>query len=198
MIRINLLAVRVPRERLTVQKQALSLIGLLIVAIVISGWGINKASAIKTDLGERLETEKAKLARLESVTKRIEDFEKKKLRREQILEAIKNLEIRKAGPRPFLDNLNTLLPADIWITEILEQNLRITATGYSFSNPAIADLMRNMEASPHFADVELAGIQNEVVQKENVKRFTLICNWESVQKAEEKDKNIPASTPQKK
>ncbi len=205
MIHINLLALRVPKDRLLIQKQVLSLFVLLLLSVVAVVWGIGKASSMKSDLENTLGEEKSKLASLESVTKDIENFEKKKLRREQILETIKKLEARKIGPRPFLDDLNMVLPPDIWITEVSESNLRITVSGYSFSNPAIADLMRKMDESPQFADVELAGIQNEVVQKENVKRFTLISNWESVQKIEEADKkpaveadkNKQASAPKK-
>lgn len=192
MIKINLIALRVPKEHRIIQKQVLSLIAGGIGAVLVALWGVTHASAAKSDMEAQLETEKGKLARLESVAKRIEDFEKKRQRREQILETIKKLEAKKIGPRPFLDDLNMLLPADIWLTEVSELNLRITISGYSFSNPAIADLMRSMESSLQFADVELAGITNEVLKGENVKRFTISCNWEAVQLLEDKKETPPA------
>ncbi|MBI5637471.1 MAG: PilN domain-containing protein [Nitrospinae bacterium] len=186
MIKINLITVRIPKDHLIVQRQAMSVVGGVILSIIIVGWWASHASATKEEVQNQLEGEKAKLQRLEQVATRIEEFEKKKLRREQILDAIKKLETRKVGPRLFLDDLNMILPSDVWLSKITQRDVTISVSGYSFSNSAIADLMRAMEASPNFSDMELGQITNEVMKGEDIKNFTLNCGWEAVKKLEEK------------
>lgn len=185
MIKINLIIVRIPKDQLIVQRQVLSVIGGIVLSIIIVGWWANHASATKEEVQTQLEGEKAKLQRLEQVAQRIEEFEKKKQRREQILDAIKKLETRKVGPRLFLDDLNVILPSDIWLSKISQSDVTISVSGYSLSNSAIADFMRLMEASPNFSDVELGPITSELIKGEEVKSFTLSCGWEAVKKLEE-------------
>ncbi len=185
MIKINLIIVRIPKDQLTVQRQVMSVLAGIVLSLILVGWWANHASAAKEEVQNQLEGEKAKLQRLEQVALRIEEFEKKKLRREQILEAIKKLETRKVGPRLFLDDLNMILPSDVWLSKISQRDVTINVSGYSLSNSAIADLMRLMEASPNFSDVELGPITSEVIKGEEVKSFTLNCGWESVKKLDD-------------
>jgi Tfp pilus assembly protein PilN len=176
MLKINLLKIRVPKEKLVVRRQVLAFIVTVIATVVLAGMWSNSVYAAKSAIDAKLEAEKAKLAKLQSVTRMKDEFESKEKRQEQVLEAIKNLSERKSGPRPYLDELNLSLPPDIWLTEVSAQNASLAVTGYSFSNAAIADLMRGMERSDQFQDVDLSGIQNEMVQKENVKKFTVTGN----------------------
>lgn len=195
MIRINLIKVRTPRDRIVVQQQVLAIVGATVGALIFIGWWATNASAVLDETKAMLENEKAKLVRLEAVAKRIEEFEKKKQRREQILEAIKKLEAKKVGPRPFLDDLNVILPPDIWLDDMSQTGIAIKMTGYSFSNGAIAELMRLMEKSPNFSDIEVGEITNVQIKGEDVKKFSLNCKWKALQAIEEKiaDKTTPAA-----
>ncbi len=193
MIKINLIAVRTPKDHVVVQRQVMLAIGGIILAFFIVGWWTSHANATKEEVQGQLATEKSKLQRLEQVAQRIEEFEKKKLRREQILDAIKKLETRKVGPRIFLDDINMILPSDIWLTRITQSDVTITVSGYSLSNTAIADLMRLMEASPNFSDVELGPIRTELIKGEEAKSFTLSCGWEAVKKLDENKSKVAAA-----
>lgn len=188
MIKINLVSVYVPKDRLLVEKQVASLAGLFVVAIVISLLWSLSVSAQKAEVGQLLAVEKTELKRLVLVQMRIDDFQKKKKRREEILEAIKKLQSRRVGPYPFLDDLNMMLPRDIWLTRITESSLAIGVSGYTFSNTAVADLMRSMEASEHFTNVELTEIQQSKIKTETVKRFTITSTWNIERKTEEEKK----------
>ncbi len=198
MIKINLITVRIPKDHLVVQRQVMALVGAVILSFVIAGWWASHAGATRDELQGQLDSEKAKLQRLEQVAKKIEEFEKKKVRREAILETIKKLEAQKVGPRLFLDDLNVMLPADVWLTKINEVGAEITVAGYSFSNSAIADLMRSMETSPNFENVELTQITNEVMKGEDVKNFTVTCTWETLAKLQETKKDGAPAAPAKK
>ncbi|MFQ5431893.1 MAG: PilN domain-containing protein [Nitrospinota bacterium] len=185
MIKINLVSVYIPKERLLVEKQFITLVGLLIGAIVLGLLFYISVSGQRGELKRKLVVEKTEIKRLAAVQNRINEFEKKKKRRQEILDTIKKLQARRIGPYPFLDDLNIMLPPDIWLTNITESNLTITVSGYTFSSPAVADMMRSMEASEHFSNVALTEIQQKVVQKETVKKFTVTAKWD-IQKDEEK------------
>ncbi len=194
MIKINLLAIRIPKEHIVVNKQIFSIVALLIVALLAGMFGRNWAADQKAGVEKRLTVAKSELANLEKVAKRMKALEKKKERREHILEAIKKLQEKKIGPTPFLDSINVMLPADIWLTSIKENGGVVSISGYSFSNPGVAELMRSLDSSEHFTNTELSEIQKTTVQKEIVKRFTMTTNWtlgiekEEEEKAKEKAK----------
>ncbi|GMT41938.1 MAG: hypothetical protein IEMM0002_0349 [bacterium] len=177
MIKINLIALRIPREHQIIQKQLSLLAGLFIVAIVVGLVWTRSASARKSEVENQLSIEQTELKRLEAVQKKIEEFEKKKQRREQILETIKKLQSRRVGPYPFLDSINVILPPDIWLSHITEIDLNITVHGYTFAQTAVADFMRSMESSEHFSRVELSEIQKVVLMKEEIKKFTITASW---------------------
>ncbi|MBI3580903.1 MAG: PilN domain-containing protein [Nitrospinae bacterium] len=201
MMRINLLRVRTPKAVRLVQNQFLVFLAAFLAASAAAVWWSLAVYAAKSSAEDALAAEKAKLARLESVTQKVEEIEAKKKRREEILDAIRRLEERKQGPRPYLDRLNTLLPTDLWLTDVNAAGVGIVVSGYSFSNNAIADLMRGMEASDQFQDVELGIIQNEVSQKENVKRFTLngrlktLARLDDIAKKKEAEAKAAAAKP---
>ena len=196
MIKINLVSVYVPKDRLLVDKQLTTLVGLLIGSIIISLLFYFSVVGQREELTRLLVVEKTEIKRLAVVQIRIEDFEKKKKRRQEILDTIKKLQARRIGPFPFLDDLNVMLPQDIWLTSITETNLTVTVSGFTFSSPAVADLMRSMEASEHFSNIALTEIQQEVVQGETLKKFTVTGKWD-IEKEEDKDKDDKAKLPAK-
>ena len=187
MIKINLVAVYIPKDRLLVDKQLTSLVGLIIGAIVVSLLYYFSVVGQQEELARKLVVEQTEIKRLAVVQTRIEDFEKKKKRRQEILDTIKKLQARRIGPYPFLDALNVMLPPDIWLTNITETNLTITVSGFTFSSPAVADLMRSMEASEHFSNIALTEIQQQKVQNETLKKFTVTAKWDVEKEDEDKD-----------
>jgi len=178
MIKINLVAKRTPKDKLLVQKQALYTVGLLVMALSIGLFMGYVASSKKEGYQEDLAFEKSEQSKLLAVKKKNAEFNTKKKRREEILQVIDILQERKKGPRPFLDYLNVILPADIWLTMISENDLNITVTGYTFSPQAVAELMRSMEISDIFSAVELFEIQKKTLNGEEVKSFTINAHWD--------------------
>jgi Tfp pilus assembly protein PilN len=177
-IKINLVAKRVHKDRLLVQKQAMYTVGLLVLALAVGLVMGSLASNKRDRYMEELAMEKSEQSKLLSAKKKNAEFKIKKKRREEILQVIDILQERKKGPRPFLDYLNMILPADIWLTMIAEKDLNITVTGYTFSPQAVAELMRSMEASDIFSTVELYEIQKKILNGEEVKSFTINAHWD--------------------
>jgi type IV pilus assembly protein PilN len=188
MIKINLVAKKVPPEHVLIRKQFLILAALMMVSILGSAVWANSAVSTRADIKQKLEVEKAELKRLQAVKVKYEEFQKKEARRKEILKAIKKLENRRKGPSPFLDFLNVVLPSDIWLEKIKERDQSITITGYTFSSQAVAELMRSIEGSKYFSKVELSEIQRRVIKGEEVKTFIITTHWniEGSGKSEEK------------
>ncbi|MDH5543858.1 MAG: PilN domain-containing protein [Nitrospinota bacterium] len=190
MIRINLVARHIPKVNKLIQRQAVYLITLVAIAIFVSMFWMVSAFANKSNLQSKLDVLKLEQTRLIEVKKKNAEFILKKERREGILKTIKILESRRVGPGNFLDYLNIILPIDVWLTKVTETNTNISIIGYTFSPQAVAELMRSMENSEHFSNVELTSIEKQNLNEQELKSFTITCNWDV--------EIVPASVPDKK
>jgi len=177
MTRINLVAKKIPKDYLLIQKQAMVAIVASIVAVFLSIVWIQFAHATRDAVKTELEYEKSELEKLKPAKAKNKEFNEKMTRREEIIRIIGELQSQRIGPRPFLDYLNTVLPPDIWLTRVKERKFKITVSGYSFSSQAIANLMRLMEKSKHFKEIKLSEIQRKIVQKEKIQAFTVTATW---------------------
>ncbi|OFZ62172.1 MAG: hypothetical protein A2328_09510 [Bdellovibrionales bacterium RIFOXYB2_FULL_36_6] len=150
----------------------------LAVALMIATVGLSsflwysqndKIKGINTNISNS----QAKLNSLNTIINKINDKEKKKNRLEDILKAIGGLEKIRSGPTRVFDEINTLIPSDLWLTSIMESGGNIKIDGYSFSDPGIANFMKSLDTSKYFSNVELLEIQQIVIEGEKVKKFTL-------------------------
>jgi len=150
----------------------------LAVALMIATVGLSsflwysqndKIKGINTNISNA----QAKLNSLNTIINKINDKEKKKNRLEDILKAIGGLEKIRSGPTRVFDEINILIPSDLWLTSIMESGGNIKIDGYSFSDPGIANFMKSLDTSKYFSNVELLEIQQIVIEGEKVKKFTL-------------------------
>ena len=150
MIRINLLADRQAKDRLIIQQQAVLGIIILIATFAVCGlWWQVKASQISST-NQRIAQAKVELARQKQIRAAVEKMQKRRDRVKAILKAIDSLMEVKKGPTIYFDNLNVILPQEIWLTNLADRSGAISIQGYSFSNNAVAKFMKNMEKSSHF------------------------------------------------
>src|SRR3990172_4225229 len=173
MIKINLIFDRKAIERGRVKQQLSLAVALMIVTVGLSGYLFYSQNS-----------------KIKSVNNNINDKEKKKKRLEDIIKAIGELKKMQAGPARIFDEINFLIPSDIWLTSVVESGGNIKIDGYSFSDPGIANFMKNLDTSKYFSTVELLEIQQIAIEGEKVKKFTLNTARESsqIKKAEEKPK----------
>src|SRR3989304_4602939 len=159
MIKINLIFDRKAIERGRIKQQMSLAVALMIVTVGLSSFlwysQNDKIKGINTNINK------------------INDKEKKKNRLEDILKAIGGLEKIRSGPTRVFDEINILIPSDLWLTSIMESGGNIKIDGYSFSDPGIANFMKSLDTSKYFSNVELLEIQQIVIEGEKVKKFTL-------------------------
>ncbi len=173
MIKINLVFDRKAIERTRIQQEMALALVLVFITIGMSGFLWYSQNSKIGEINKNISDSKAKLEKLKAVINKIADKEKKKKRLEDIIKAIGDLKGVQRGPARIFDEINIILPSEIWVTSLSESGGQIKIEGYSFSNPGIAAFMENIKASRYFLDAELVEIQQETKEDEKVKKFTL-------------------------
>lgn len=175
MIRINLLADRQAKDRLVIQQQIIMAMLAVAASVALCGfWWTVKASQI-SDTNGQITSAQAELERQKKIRAQVAIMQTRQDQVTAILAAIDKLTTVRRGPTMYLDTLNVLLPSEIWLTQLSDRNGAIALQGYAFSNNAVADLMRAMQQSDQFANIELGEIKKGSVGKgkEPINQFSL-------------------------
>ena len=173
MIKINLIADRQAKDRQSIQQEiVLGFLGLVAVLAICGMWWQTKSSQIsKTE--DQITFAKQERDRQKKIRDAVDKMDERRTRVNNILNSIDLLKEMKDGPAIYFDNLNVILPQEVWLTSIKDNSGAIIIQGYSFSNNAIAQLMKNMERSDHFVNVDLQGIDRTKLGEEVLKKFTV-------------------------
>ncbi|MEE2829305.1 MAG: PilN domain-containing protein [Myxococcota bacterium] len=173
MIRINLLPVRAARRREAVQRH-LFLLGVGLTAIIVVGLFtyMQDARRLKTiaDANRDLENQ---IAELKLVIGQVDEYKEQESLLAKKLGVIQDLKDKKTGPVRMLDRIATEIPDKLWLTELDEQEQKVTLKGVAINNEVIATFMSRLEDSNLFTEVYLVSIERETVKDLNLKRFTI-------------------------
>lgn len=199
MIRINLLADQHLKDRLIIQQEVLVGIGALLVSLFFCFFWYQANSSSIEETSQKINKTEAELKSQSKIRTQVKQMEEQERKVKAMVEAIKFLITMKHGPVVYLDHLNVSMPTEIWLTNISEVGGNLTIQGFSLSQPAVAQLMKNMNAIGQFHSVELKEIRRVKVGKESVKKFTLRSVTSMGQKlAEEKEKRATRDNNKKK
>lgn len=187
MIRINLLADRNAKDRLLIQQQVVLGAMLLVGAVVVGLLWWQSLSGQIDETQSTIRVAEQELKKQDAIRAEVRKMEDEKTRLEHIKQAIEDLQAIKAGPTLALDNINVLLPKEMWLNSVTDTSGSMTLSGFSFSNTAVAQFMKNLEESPEFTNVTLREITQATVGQETLQQFTVNC-WTVLGKklAEEK------------
>ncbi|HAP67066.1 MAG TPA: hypothetical protein DCQ99_04515, partial [Nitrospinae bacterium] len=147
MIKINLIFDRKAIERGRIKQQMSLAVALMIATVGLSSFLWYSQNDKIKGINTNISNSQAKLNSLNTIINKINDKEKKKNRLEDILKAIGGLEKIRSGPTRVFDEINTLIPSDLWLTSIMESGGNIKIDGYSFSDPGIANFMKSLDTS---------------------------------------------------
>ena len=81
-----------------------------------------------------------------------------------------------------METLSLQLPEYTWLEAVNQEDLppeEIRIAGATFSNPAITEYMRGLEASPELHSVRLVGVTRALRQEAPVQTFTLLASFEN-------------------
>ena len=155
MIQINLLPHREARRVADLRESIM----LLVLGLVVLGGSIVFLSG---QVEDQLTDARLSVQQLESDIERykpqealVADFRKKKSDLEDKLEVIRNLDRARSGPVRMFEELSLQTPERLWLTGLSTEGGRIKLVGSSLDNGVVADFLRALNASAHFANVDL-------------------------------------------
>jgi len=178
MIKVNLLKDQTAQARKTFAKPAVSRMGLILSAIFVLAlagmgtWTVLVQRQIKTGI-EKRNVLRVEEARLQTLKKEIEKYEKLKQLRQSRIDIIENLKENQKGPVLLLNSVIQSIPRDgvLWLTSVAQKADQIKILGNTLRPEIIPDFISNLNASGIFQSVDLELIER---QKESTK-FSLIC-----------------------
>jgi type IV pilus assembly protein PilN len=191
MIKINLLLVRGAKKKETVKQQIIILALFLVITLVIMGgvyfYLLGKISSTKdaiTQSENEIQQLKTKIGQIENLKKLQEEVQKK-------LDVLTQLRVGKIGPVKRLAALSDSVPEKVWLTRYTESGESVSIGGIAYTEELIADLMRNLEATQQFSQVELLVSEQVDLSGVKAKRFDLTCKLGVLKKDEPKPQQPP-------
>jgi Tfp pilus assembly protein PilN len=187
MIKVNLLRDQTARVRRTFTAPNISRTGLIFLSIFLiafagmGSWYYYVQKQIKTGTDKRAKL-RMEEARLQSLKKEIEKFEKLKQMRQSRIDVIEKLKDNQTGPVLLLNTVIQSVPTDgtLWLTNVTQKADRIKLVGFTQYPEIIPDFMSNLAASGFFKTVDLEQLER---QKE-ASKFSLLCTSQKKTQAE--------------
>lgn len=171
--RINLRDWRRERRELR-KKQFAQMMGmgaLAALAVVGISWtAMNGAVDNQQARNQRLQGE---IKEMDQKIKEIEDLEKVRSNLLARMRVIEDLQANRAATVHFFDEIVSTLPDGVNLTSLKEQAGAVTIEGIADSNGRISTYMKNLDASPWFADPRLVVIKTNDKNKLHKSEFTL-------------------------
>jgi len=176
MIRINLMPRAEARRQAARQRdrQIATAIGVALLAIIFATEFYTRRSA--NHVQQLSDQYQADLAQLSQKHNAAIQLDRKRKELEAKLATIKVLERQRTGPVHVLDDLGAATPDTLWLTEMRETGGTATLLGRGLDNQTIAMFMRNLAASPYFANVDLVETKQVEEGPAKLKEFSIRTN----------------------
>ncbi len=161
MPRINLLPWREAERKQRRQEFGVGAVGALLLAGVITfavNWQMGSAIDAQNERNQYLKTE---IANLDKQIAEILDLEQQKKRLESRIQVIEQLERSRPEIVHVFDQLVRTLPDGVYLTDVKQNNRRLTIKGVAQSSTRVASYMRNIDASEWLADPALSILETK-------------------------------------
>ncbi len=183
MIRINLLPAAGQAEARAKAPGLLATVPLVALCAVIGALALvsvlqsARIRSLRTEVGG-LEVEARELAPL---IQRIGDLTREReltLRRLGVIAALDQNRLVRVR---MVDELARRLPAHMWLTGFSEQGGAVAVSGVTFSNLTVAELIRSLEQSVLYEQVDLVKAERGAIDGREVVNFTLSARRQAVE-----------------
>ena len=120
------------------------------------------------ELKQEAEGYRPQLARIREITQKRQEVANR-------LDIIAKLDQERYFRVKIMDEISRCVPENMWLTKVDESNGRSFAVeGVTFSNIIVARFMSELEAAPHWQNVELGVAQQGKIDKYDVVQFSLV------------------------
>jgi type IV pilus assembly protein PilN len=184
MIKINLLPVRAVKKKESARQQ-LSILLLFLLLLFVGCLGIYsitmaKIKSTQEEIGNserEIEVLKKKIGEINDIKKLQDDVKKK-------LDILDQLRRNKTGPAIRFAKLSDSVPEKVWLTKYTENGDNVSIGGVAFTEDLIAELMRNLQATNEFQNIELGVSEQMSIKDLKVKRFEITFTMKTQKVAE--------------
>ncbi len=176
MIRINLLPYREEQKKANIQRQVIvgvTIVALFFIVVVVFHLDIGRDVAL---LDAEVKSASARLNALTGVTGNLERFQRDKETLQKKIGVIQNLERDRNDSVHIMDELaSRISPQTEWLMTVTKKEGTIRIQGVASNNPAIAQFMKRLEASPYIETVDLVSSRQTTVSGAKLMEFVLLC-----------------------
>ncbi len=157
MIKINLLPhKKVKQVDKAVMKLRAIVVAVIVLSLLAAGYGTVHIYLKKSNLKMQADQTKQQLNILQKKAKEAEGYEKSRLKFQQKLKTIQDLDKRRVPMTPLLNGINVAMTKDVWLTKLSvkgpEFNMEGLARDIKKNAQAFADAL---QALPTFSNVKM-------------------------------------------
>lgn len=181
MILINLLPVRAAQKKEKLRGQLVILIASLVLVLVGCA-GVYVSLAMKTgSLKQEIARQENEASQLRKTIGEVGHIKKLQKDLQGKLDVLEKLKAGKTGPVHFLDELSRVMPKKCWLTSFNEKGGKVKLAGFGLSEDAVAEFMRDLDASPYYRNVELNVIERAKAAQGGLTlhKFAISCTIET-------------------
>jgi len=153
MIRINLLPVRASKKRELGRQQIVVAAVVLGLAIVCNYYWYSQVDADSVRLDGRINATRDDIAKLEKTIGEVKSITAEKKALEDKLKILENLKKGRTGPVKVMDELSSLMPARVWLTDYQEGGGAVVMHGNAVTYEDLSAFSKKLKTSRHFSEV---------------------------------------------
>jgi len=173
MIKINLLPVRAAKKREFGRQQLVLFALLLILAVFGNYYWYSKVQSDLAALDQRIAATRAEIAQLEKTIGEVKSIKEDKKALEDKLKILDTLKKGRTGPVKVMDELATVIPQRVWLTDYQETGGNVTMTGQAAAYEELSAFSKKLKASVHFTNIVIKGAKQRA---DGIVEWVIICN----------------------
>lgn len=173
MIKINLLPVRAAKKREFGRQQVVLFLLLLVLAGIGNWIWYNKVDSELTALNQRIAQTRAEIAQLEKTIGEVKSIKDDKKALEDKLKILDTLKKGRTGPVKVMDELATIIPQKVWISDYSEQGGNVTMNGSAASYEDLSAFSKKLKGSVHFTNIT---IKTAKQRADGIVDWVIVCN----------------------
>jgi len=173
MLHINLLPVRAAKKREFGKQQLVLFVLLLVLAGIGNYFVYNRFESELRSLDKQIATTRAEIAQLEKTIGEVKSIKDDKKALEDKLKILDTLKKGRTGPVKVMDELATVIPQRVWLTDYAEQGGNVTMTGQAAAYEDLSTFSKKLKASVHFTNIT---IKTAHQRADGVVDWVVTCN----------------------
>lgn len=155
MIKINLLPVRAAKKREFGRQQIILFALVLVLASIGNYFWYSNVESQKEQLDQQIARTRADIAQLEKTIGEVKSIKEDKKALEDKLKILDTLKKGRLGPVKVMDELATIIPQKVWVSEYVEAKGEVQMSGSSVSYEDLSTFSKKLKSSKHFRDISI-------------------------------------------